>query len=443
MRTSAVAVTIAVTLGFAAMASGSWDAGRIGIYADPAATLACAEVPAGSYTMLHLVATRGENYPGNVSGIEFRIEVTQPEGWVIYYVPPAGSILIGEPIDVQPANQKDDSGANVAFPTCQQWDANGHINLGTLFVQNAGGAPTELLVKRRSKPLNRSWPCALFVDCSGRFALTCNTPLLATSCSGDVLPPVPSIAGCDGNSDGDGPYSVFALNREPDPRWTTPPPPPPPPPPRGVHYDVLAMLTRRTLIELPAGRSQGRLDEAIVRSAALRTVLERHSVEQVAKGMPCFDLADTVMVTRTGDVVRMTDWSLLWVFSVPAASSVQPLVSDLKGLRREIIFADADGGIVPNHGDGDVESSVSIPNPIVKSGNLKVVVPRTMQVRIEIFDALGRRTKMLLDRPLTAGRNDVFWDGTDDGSRLVPTGVYFVHVTAGESGWRRKLVFVR
>jgi hypothetical protein len=408
----------------------AWNTGQIGMHADHAATTACADVPAGSYTMLHVIATRGENTWGDVSGVEFRIEVTQPEGWTIYYVPPAGAILIGNPIDVQPADPDDDSGANVAFPTCQPWDANGRIDLGKLFVQNAGGGPTELLVKRRSKPLNRGWPCALFVDCSSRFALTCNSPVLASSCAGPGLPRERNTGrDCD-----DAPYSVFALNREPDPRWTTPPRQ------RDVDREVLAMLTRRTLVELPEGEPEGRIEDAIVRSEPLRAALERHAVEWVAKGMPCFDLADTVAVTRTGETVRLTDWSTLWIFTVPTHAGVQALIDDLSALWNEVVYAERNGRVVTWN---SLESSVRIPNPIVQSGNMKIVVPRPTPVRIEIYDAAGRRTKALLNRPLPAGPSDVLWDGTDDGSRLVPSGVYFVHVMVGERGATHKLVFVR
>ena len=79
----------------------------------------------------------------------------------------------------------------------------------------------------------------------------------------------------------------------------------------------------------------------------------------------------------------------------------------------------------------------------MNNGNLKLVVRRTMPVRIEIFDASGRRTRILLNRTVTTGQSDVFWDGTDDGSRPVPSGVYFVHFTAGERRSTQKLVFVR
>jgi hypothetical protein len=380
--------------------------------------------------MLYVTATYGEYYRGDITGVEFRIEVTEPEGWVISYMAPEGSILIGDPIDRLPADSHDNSGANVAFPSCQRWDANGHIDLGRLYVRNEGGGPTELLVKRRSKPLNRLWPCALFTNCEDpTYWSTCNTPLLASSCTSLVEPADPNDAG----GDCDRPYGIFALNREPDPRWTAPPRQ------QFVDREVLAMLTRRTLIELPEGEHEAPLDRAIVRSEPLRSVLERYAVEWVSEGIPCFDLADTIAVTDWGDTVRLTDWSLLWVFTLPTASSVEAFIGDLSALR-EVVYAEANGIAVPAETYG---SSFYAANPIVQRGSLMVVAPRPMPGRVEVFDARGRRLKVLLDRPLTAGPNELFWDGTDDAGERVPSGVYFVHVTAGAQRSTHKLVYMR
>jgi len=88
--------------------------------------------------------------------------------------------------------------------------------------------------------------------------------------------------------------------------------------------------------------------------------------------------------------VRLTDWSLLWNFTLPTEEVARPT-----------------------------------------SG------------RVEIVDAAGRRVKVLADRPLAAGANQIYWDGTDDAGLRLRSGVYFVQVTAGEHRSTHKLVYMR
>jgi hypothetical protein len=297
-----------------------------------------------------------------------------------------------------------------------------------LFVRNEGGMPTELLVKRRSQPANRGFRCALFTRCDAPwYSSSCNTPLVASTCSTFVPPP-----GLDGGGDCDEPYFVFGLNQVPDAHWTTPPRR------REINREIVTMLNRRTLIELPDGESEARLPQAIVRAPALGAILERYAVEWVAKAMPCFDLADTVAVTRTGETVRLTDWSLLWIFTLPAGASPQLFIQELSQLP-QVVFAERNGYAEVDSYDVEFRA----PNPLVSRGALELRVARPMPGRVEIFDVRGRRVTVLLDRPLNAGSNQVVWDGTDDHGRRVRSGVYFVHVVTGARSSRHKLTFLR
>lgn len=419
---------VGVVLALSPASAAAWDSGHIGIYADSAATRACAEVPAGSYAFLYVIASRGENFTGDVSGVEFRIEVSQPQGWTFQYLAAAGSIMVGNPIDRLPADRHDPSGANVAFPACPQWDAAGHIRLGMLFVRNESGMPTELLVKRRSQPANRGLPCALFTSCDAPwYSTTCHTPRVAIDC--DTFVPTP---GLEGGGECDEPYFVFGLNQVPDAIWTTPPRR------RDINREILTMLNRRTLIELPEGESEARLPQAIVREPALRAVLQRYAVEWVARAMPCFDLADTVAVTH-GDTVRLTDWSLLWIFTLPAGASAPAFIQELAQLP-QVVFAEPNGYAVALD---SYATEFRAPNPLVSRGTLELRVERPMAGRVEIFDVRGRRVRVLLNRLLNAGSNQVVWDGTDDHGQRVRSGVYFVHVAAGARSSRHKLTFVR
>jgi len=71
----------------------------------------------------------------------------------------------------------------------------------------------------------------------------------------------------------------------------------------------------------------------------------------------------------------------------------------------------------------------SMPNPFTISTRIAFSLdgPSRM-VRLEIYDALGRRVATLLDKAMPAGSHAVTWDGRDSLGRPVADGVYFYHL---------------
>jgi len=79
-----------------------------------------------------------------------------------------------------------------------------------------------------------------------------------------------------------------------------------------------------------------------------------------------------------------------------------------------------------------------VPNPFVVSTSIGFDLPRPSLVTIDVFDLAGRRVRALVSAPQPAGRRRVEWDGRDDAARVLPAGVYLVHMrTEGFSGTRR------
>ena len=64
-------------------------------------------------------------------------------------------------------------------------------------------------------------------------------------------------------------------------------------------------------------------------------------------------------------------------------------------------------------------------------------------MRLEIFDARGRRVRDLVDANLPAGRQEFVWDGRDDGGRSLPSGTYFARVGAGAVRQTAKMMLVK
>jgi FlgD Ig-like domain len=83
------------------------------------------------------------------------------------------------------------------------------------------------------------------------------------------------------------------------------------------------------------------------------------------------------------------------------------------------------------------------PNPFNPRVKLVVDVPRPGAVRLEIFDARGRRIRSLIDSVLTADRVEVTWDGTDRTGQAMPSGVYFARLAAGPQSAVHKLLLAK
>ncbi len=78
------------------------------------------------------------------------------------------------------------------------------------------------------------------------------------------------------------------------------------------------------------------------------------------------------------------------------------------------------------------------PNPFNSSTTIQYGLPEAGEVRIEIFDLLGREVQTLVKGKQDAGIYSITWDAGDQAS-----GVYFYRITAGEFVQTRRMVLVK
>ena len=83
------------------------------------------------------------------------------------------------------------------------------------------------------------------------------------------------------------------------------------------------------------------------------------------------------------------------------------------------------------------------PNPFNPTTLIQYSLPRASEVRIEIFNILGRKVKTLVDGYQVAGRYEVGWNSTDDNDQAVASGVYLYRISAGEFSETRKMVLMK
>ena len=98
------------------------------------------------------------------------------------------------------------------------------------------------------------------------------------------------------------------------------------------------------------------------------------------------------------------------------------------------------------HGHGEADYAFEMVKPSITRGPTEVVfsLGHAGRVEIEIFDVMGRRTRVLAHgTPFAAGRQSVTWDGRKDDGRSAGTGVYFIQVRTDGGRWTRPVVMAR
>jgi hypothetical protein len=85
----------------------------------------------------------------------------------------------------------------------------------------------------------------------------------------------------------------------------------------------------------------------------------------------------------------------------------------------------------------------SHPNPFNSTTTIPYALPEAGQVRLEIYDILGRRVKILINENCESGCHEASWDGTNDRSARVPSGIYFYRMTTTDFAQTKKMVLMK
>ena len=91
----------------------------------------------------------------------------------------------------------------------------------------------------------------------------------------------------------------------------------------------------------------------------------------------------------------------------------------------------------------DFQLYQNYPNPFNPTTTIEYALPTAGNVRIEIFDMLGRHIRTLVNLYQPMGQHFTSWDGMDDSNRPVAAGIYLYKMVAGDFVVMKKLVYVR
>lgn len=96
---------------------------------------------------------------------------------------------------------------------------------------------------------------------------------------------------------------------------------------------------------------------------------------------------------------------------------------------REVVLSGVRGG--PSEKPAVYFLGQNYPNPFNPRTTIPYHVPGNGHVHLRIFDARGRRIRTLADSEHTAGHHQVIWDGLNEESQNMPSGIYFYRIEAG------------
>jgi hypothetical protein len=86
--------------------------------------------------------------------------------------------------------------------------------------------------------------------------------------------------------------------------------------------------------------------------------------------------------------------------------------------------------------------SLPRPNPARDLSCFALTLPEAAQVRVEVFDLVGRRVRLLVDESCAAGPREFQFDLRDDRGLQLAAGVYLVRAQVGSTPFTRRLVIV-
>jgi len=72
-----------------------------------------------------------------------------------------------------------------------------------------------------------------------------------------------------------------------------------------------------------------------------------------------------------------------------------------------------------------------------------VELPKQAHVKLNLYNTRGKRIRELADEEREPGTHKYYWYGKDDSGNVVGSGLYFVHIQAGDYKKTKKIVVVK
>jgi flagellar hook assembly protein FlgD len=91
----------------------------------------------------------------------------------------------------------------------------------------------------------------------------------------------------------------------------------------------------------------------------------------------------------------------------------------------------------------EIDLSQNYPNPFNPATNIKYNLSSAAQVKLTVYDILGKEITTLINGREIAGEHVVVWNGRDNDNNEVSSGLYFYELTTGEQTESKKMMLVK
>jgi hypothetical protein len=91
----------------------------------------------------------------------------------------------------------------------------------------------------------------------------------------------------------------------------------------------------------------------------------------------------------------------------------------------------------------EFELRQNYPNPFNPTTVIQYALPKTSEVKIQIYNILGQKVRNLVDESQKPGYKMIHWDGKDDSGKEVSSGVYFYRIEAGNFVKCKKMILLK
>ncbi|MCX6170273.1 MAG: T9SS type A sorting domain-containing protein [Ignavibacteriales bacterium] len=89
------------------------------------------------------------------------------------------------------------------------------------------------------------------------------------------------------------------------------------------------------------------------------------------------------------------------------------------------------------------ELSANYPNPFNPSTTIHFALPERAQVKLVVFNSLGQIVASLVNETKESGSYSVVWNGKSEHGFIVPSGIYFYRIDAGNFSSTHKMVLLK
>jgi|GEM_PF-2046986 len=152
--------------------------------------------------------------------------------------------------------------------------------------------------------------------------------------------------------------------------------------------------------------------------------------------LPDFDSVYVRQITSLGDTLKIFGDDGFEIPLVPGEFGYQP------DGKLELVLKNEAPVLTSVNEEKDTPSQLRLdqnyPNPFNPSTNITFSLPKTGDVRVQVFDLLGKHVSTLVDGTLIAGEHSVRFDGS-----TLSSGIYIYLIDSGNTRLVRKMVLVK